>query len=70
MIALGRSDLLDELGDEHVFGNIDDALNHARGYLGLPLVLRPAFAAPTVARETPVDGVSSIRSAPPAAGEE
>ena len=70
MVALGRSDLLDELGDEHVFGNIDDALNHARAHLGLPVVPRPAFAAPTVARETPVDGVSAVRHDRPTNGEE
>jgi SulP family sulfate permease len=69
-VALGRSDLLDELGDEHVFGNIDDALNHARAHLGLAVVPRPAFAAPTVARETPVDGVSAVRRDRPANGEE
>ena len=70
MVALGRSDLLDELGDEHVFGNIDEALNHARAHLGLPVEPRPAFAAPTVARETPVDGVSAVRRDRPANGEE
>ena len=70
MVALGRSDVLDELGDEHVFGNIDDALNHARAHLGLPVVPRPAFAAPTVARETPVDGVAAVHRAPPTGDEE
>jgi SulP family sulfate permease len=30
MIALGRSHLLDELGEENIFGNVDDALAHAR----------------------------------------
>lgn len=30
MIALGRSHLLDELGDDNIFGNIDDALTAAR----------------------------------------
>lgn len=32
-------------------GNIDDALNRARTYLGLPPEPRPAFATPTVRRE-------------------
>jgi SulP family sulfate permease len=61
MIALGRSALLDEIGDDHIFGNLDDALNAARGHLGLPPVERPAHAIPTVARETPVEGVSAAR---------
>jgi SulP family sulfate permease len=52
LIALGRSYLLDEIGDEHIFGNIDDALNAARRHLGLPEVPKPAFATPTVARES------------------
>ena len=59
MIALGRSDLLDEIGDENLFGNLDDALNAARAHLGLPPVERPAFEAPTVARETPASGVAA-----------
>jgi SulP family sulfate permease len=59
MVALGRSSLLAELGEEHVFGNLDDALNAARVHLGLPIVPRPVFAAPTVARETPASGVTA-----------
>jgi sulfate permease, SulP family len=51
MVALGRSELLDEIGEESVFGNIDDALNRAREHLGLPTEPPPAFATPTVARE-------------------
>jgi len=30
LIALGRSGLLDEIGDENLFGNIDEALEAAR----------------------------------------
>jgi sulfate permease, SulP family len=60
MMALGRSELLDELGDDHIFGNLDDALNAARTHLGLPIVPRPVFA-PTVARETPEGGVPAVR---------
>ena len=60
MIALGRSELLDELGDANLFGNLDDALNRARTHLGLPVVARPAYAAPTVARETPAEGVAAM----------
>ncbi|MGE3526966.1 MAG: SulP family inorganic anion transporter, partial [Gemmatimonadales bacterium] len=61
MAALARSDVLDELGDEGVFGNLDDALNRARQHLGLPTVSRPAFASPTVARETPARGVPAVK---------
>ena len=53
MFALVRSDLLVELGEENLFGNLDDALDHARQYLELPAVPHPAGALPTVARETP-----------------
>ncbi len=51
-VALERSGTYDELGEENVHGNIDDALNRARAHLGLPAVAPPAFATPTVARET------------------
>jgi SulP family sulfate permease len=52
VVALERSGTYDELGEENVHGNIDDALNRARAHLGLPPVQRPGFATPTVARET------------------
>jgi SulP family sulfate permease len=52
LVALGRSELLDELGDDAIFGNIDDALDRARVHVGLPPAGRPDFATPTVARET------------------
>jgi sulfate permease, SulP family len=51
LIALGRSAVLDEIGEENVFGNLDDALDRARQHLGLPAAERPPFASPTVARE-------------------
>ncbi len=35
LIALGRSGLFDEIGEDHFFGDIDQALAHARGHLGL-----------------------------------
>ncbi|OLC95134.1 MAG: sodium-independent anion transporter [Gemmatimonadetes bacterium 13_1_40CM_3_70_6] len=57
IVALERSGFLDEIGEENLTGNIDDALNRAREYLGLAPVPRPAFATPTVARETPAMGV-------------
>jgi SulP family sulfate permease len=56
MVAIGRSGLLDELGDEQLFGNLDDALNRARTHLGLPALLPPEGAMPTVRRETPGAG--------------
>jgi SulP family sulfate permease len=51
MMALQRSTLADELAEEDLVGNIDDALNVARVHLGLEPVPRPAFAVPSVARE-------------------
>ena len=52
VIALKNSTVWNELGEANITGNIDDALNRARTYLGLPTEERPAFARPTVARET------------------
>jgi SulP family sulfate permease len=52
LLALGRSDLLDEIGDQNIFGNIDDALARATTHLGLPAPDRPTDALPTVARES------------------
>ena len=51
VVALERSGLYDELGEENIQGNIDDALNRAREHLELPLLPAPVFATPTVARE-------------------
>jgi SulP family sulfate permease len=51
MAALQRSALGEELPEEDLVGNIDDALNVARVHLGLAPVERPVFAVPTVARE-------------------
>ena len=53
VVAMERGGLYDELGEENILGNIDDALNHARAHLGLALEERPVFATPTVAREAP-----------------
>jgi len=52
VVALERSGLYDELTEENIHGNIDDALNRARQYLGLTPVPPPEFATPTVARES------------------
>ena len=51
MFAIVRHDMLEDFGENNLFGNIDDALNRAREYLGLELVARPADATATVARE-------------------
>jgi SulP family sulfate permease len=51
MMTLARSGLLDRIGDENLFGNLDDALNRARIHLGLPPQTPPAWAEPTVRRE-------------------
>ncbi|MFI5209987.1 MAG: SulP family inorganic anion transporter [Gemmatimonadales bacterium] len=53
VIAITNSALFDELGEDNICGNIDDALNRARTYLGLPTEERPAFARPDIAREMP-----------------
>ena len=51
LIAMERSGFLANIGEDQVFGNIDDALNHARELLGLPPQGRPEPFVPTVARE-------------------
>ncbi len=52
LVAMGRIGLLDEIGEDDIFGNIDDALNRARDHLGLMPVPAPSFATPTVRRES------------------
>ena len=61
VVALERSGLLYDIGEENITGNVDDALNRARTHLGLPVVPRPLFATATVARETPPGGVEAMR---------
>ena len=51
MYALAKYGLLDKLGEAHLFGNIDDALNKARQLIGVPPQPKPATATPEVARE-------------------
>jgi len=51
MAALQRSALGEEVPEEDLVGNIDDALNQARVHLGLAPLPRPTFAVPAVARE-------------------
>ena len=57
LVALGRSELLDEIGDDNIFGNLDDALNRARAAVGEAPVPPPSGVGPTVRRETPAAGV-------------
>ncbi len=61
LVAISRSAILDDIGEENVFGNIDDALNRARALLDLPPVTRPDFATATVARETPTKGLGVVK---------
>ncbi len=60
LVALGRAYLLDAIGDDNIFGNIDDALNRARRHLALPEEPTPWFATPTVRRETPAGGTPAL----------
>jgi SulP family sulfate permease len=36
LAALSRSELLEEIGEENLFGDVDEALAAARAHLGLP----------------------------------
>src|SRR5207248_1245417 len=47
MFAIVRSNMLADFGEENIFGNIDDALNRARYYLGLEQISRPENASAT-----------------------
>ena len=51
LFAMERSGLLEMIGEDNMFGNIDDALNRSREILGLEKVPRPGPFVPTVARE-------------------
>ena len=51
LIAFAQSGFDRVVGEENMFGNIDDALNRARDILGLPRTPRPDFAEPVVRRE-------------------
>jgi sulfate permease, SulP family len=58
LIALERSGFLEKIGEENIFGNIDDALDRAREILGIPKLGRsPDFSA-TVAREKKEENIS------------
>jgi len=51
LVALTGSVVLEEIGKDHLFGNLDDALNHARRLMGVPEEAPPPDATPTVQRE-------------------
>jgi SulP family sulfate permease len=46
LVALTGSAVLDEIGKENLFGNLDDALNRARRYLGAPEEAAPTDTHP------------------------
>jgi SulP family sulfate permease len=51
MFALMKYGLVDKVGEQNLFGNIDDALNQARRIVGRRELPRPAAAPAEVARE-------------------
>ena len=51
LFALQQYGLYDDIGEENIFGNIDDALDHAREILGIPKLGRQLDFVPTVERE-------------------
>jgi SulP family sulfate permease len=51
MFAMTKYELLDKIGEQNMFGNIDDALNRARQIVGQHALPRPAAATAEVARE-------------------
>ncbi len=53
LFALTQYKIMDEIGEENIFGNIDDSLDRARQLLGLPPLGRPEDFLPVVAREKP-----------------
>lgn len=52
LVALNGSPALQEIGEDNLFGNLDDALNRARRELGLAEEPAPPNVSPTVMRET------------------
>ena len=51
MFALAKYELLDKIGEDNLFGNIDDALERAREIVGVEPKAKPAGAVAEVARE-------------------
>jgi SulP family sulfate permease len=52
LVALTGSPVLEEIGQENLFGNLDDALNRARRELGVAEEQPPPNVTPTVRRES------------------
>lgn len=52
IFAMQQYGLADRIGEENIFGNIDDALDRARDLLGQPRRGRPAAFVPSVQRES------------------
>jgi len=52
LFAMQQYGLADAIGEENIFGNIDDALDRARELLGLPRQGRPTGFVPSVQRES------------------
>lgn len=55
MFALQQYELHDQIGEENIFGNIDDALDRSREILGLPKEGRKRDFVPSVQREKQED---------------
>lgn len=51
LVALTGSPVLEEIGQENLFGNLDDTLNRARELVGVAAEKPPSGATPTVERE-------------------
>ncbi len=51
LVAITQAGFLDKIGEDNVYGNLDDALDRAREILGMAKVGRPADFVPTVKRE-------------------
>ncbi|MBK7105464.1 MAG: sulfate permease [Ignavibacteriae bacterium] len=51
LMAMTQAGLLEIYGEDNIFGNIDDALDHARGMLGLSKLGRPKDFIATVKRD-------------------
>jgi SulP family sulfate permease len=57
LVVLERAGVLDDLGPDAVFPDVDEALNRARAHLGLPLVARIVPALPPLPKQTPIEGI-------------
>jgi len=62
MFALAKYGLLDRVGEENMFGNVDDALNRAREIEGVAKQEKPAGAVAEVKREAKTNPKSETRN--------